>query len=242
MGIKMEKQVLVSTSMCDNTGKLAVRHIFNLFMDMASEHGDKMGVGMDVLSQKNLFWLAVKTKVRVYHRPRMLRQLSASTWPETPGKIRCNRYYQLTEGDQIIADGKTEWAMMDTLSGRLARLSEAYPSEIIHDQNISCEAPYARIADDFSDCPEIAVYTVRSTDIDLGQHMNNVAYVHAIFGAFSCKELTEMDIREMDIHYRIPCFEGDKLSIRRRDTETGPEIGVLREDGKTAAAAKIQLA
>jgi len=62
MECKLEKQVSVALSMCDNTGKLAIPHIFSLFMDLAAEHGDTIGVGMDVLSQKGLFWLTVKPK------------------------------------------------------------------------------------------------------------------------------------------------------------------------------------
>lgn len=239
MECKMEKQVLVSTSMCDNTGKLAIPHIFSLFMDLASEHGAAIGLGMDVLAKKGLFWLTVKTKVRIYSRPDLLRSLTAATWPEVPGKIRCNRHYELTDGETVIADGKTEWTMLEVSTGKLARVADTYPQDIQHYERIACDGPYAKVSDDFSACPEIAVYTVRSTDIDLGQHMNNAAYVHAIFGAFSCQELAEMPIREMDVLFRAPCFEGDRLSIRRRDTGEGPEIGILREDGKTAVAAKI---
>ena len=239
MECKLEKQVSVALSMCDNTGKLAIPHIFSLFMDLAAEHGDAIGLGMDALSDKGLFWLTVKTKVCIYRRPKLLQTLTAATWPEVPGRIRCDRSYELTHNGELIAAGKTEWAMLEVKTGRLARIADSYPPAIRHCEHTACKAPYARIPDDFSQCPEIGRYTVRSTDIDLGQHMNNAAYVHAIFGAFSCEELANMSIREVDVLFRAPCYEGDVLSIRRRETPDGPEIGVLRADGSTAVAAKI---
>lgn len=239
MECKLEKQVSVALSMCDNTGKLAIPHIFSLFMDLAAEHGDAIGVGMDTLSQKGLFWLTVKTRIRIYRRPGLLDTVTAITWPEPPGRIRCDRSYELRCGEEILAAGKTEWAMLEVETGRLARIAAAYPPNIEHCLRTACEGAYAKIPEDFSACPEIGRYTVRSTDIDLGQHMNNAAYVHAIFGAFSCRELSELSVREMDVLFRSPCYEGDILSIRRRETPDGPEIGVLRPDGSTAVAAKI---
>lgn len=239
MECKLEKQVPVTLSMCDNTGALAIPHIFTLFMDLAAEHGDAIGLGMDTLARKGLFWLTVKTKVCIYRRPKLLQTLNAATWPEVPGRIRCNRSYELTCDGELIAAGKTEWAMLELETGRLARIADSYPTSLQHCERTACDGAYARIPDDFSACPEISRYTVRSTDIDLGQHMNNAAYVHAIFGAFSCSELADMSIREMDVLFRTPCYEGDILSIRRRETPEGPEIGVLRADGSTAVAAKI---
>lgn len=239
MECKMGKQLLVPASMCDHTGRLAIPHIFSLFMDLATEHGDAMGLGMDVLAKKNLIWLTVKTRIRIFERPAMLQTLSALTWPETPGRIRCNRFYQLASENGIVAEGKTEWAMMDTVTGRLARIADTYPHELEHRDTAACEGPFARISDDFSNCKKLTEFTVRSADIDAAQHMNNAAYVHAMFGAFSCRELDAMNVREAEVHFRAPCFEGDRLSVFRRDTDGGVELGILRSDGTTAVCARF---
>lgn len=237
---RMEQQIRIPVSMCDNTGKLGIPHIFSLFMNLASEHGEEIGVGTDVMEKKGLFWLTVKTKVRIYDRPKLLEYVTAATWPERPGKIRCNRFYTLRDGDKLLVEGKTEWATMELATGKLARVSNVYPPEMEHWEEVVCEGAYSRISEDFSDCEEISVYRVRSTDIDIGQHMNNAAYVHAMFGALSNQELSEHTVTEVDVMFRIPCYEGDRLSIRRRDIEGGVEMGIVREDGKTAVTAKIR--
>ena len=240
MKCMMQKPLTVALSMCDNTGKMSVPHIFSLFMDLAAEHGDSIGLGMDALSKKGLFWLTVKTKVRIFQKPELLQSLTAVTWPEVPGRIRCDRSYELrNDAGFVMAAGKTEWAMLEVDSGRLARIADSYPPNLEHCEGTACEGSYARISDDFSLCPEIGRYTVRSGDVDLGQHMNNAAYVHVIFSAFSCSERKRLSIREADVLFRTPCYEGDVLSIRRRETPDGIEIGVLRADGSTAVAARF---
>lgn len=235
----MEKQIKISASMCDNTAKLSIPDIFTLFMDIASEHGSDMGFGSDKLAKKGLLWLTVKTKIRIFNRPNMMETVTAATWPEKPGRVRCNRYYKLSDNSSLLAVGKTEWTVADLKTGRPIKLAEVFSDDIDFCPDVSCAKPYFRIDEDFSECEEISSYRIRSTDIDIGQHMNNAAYVRVLFGAFSCAELKNMNISEVEIAFRSPCYENDELSVRcRRNAET-IEIGMLRGDGVTAAAARI---
>lgn len=231
---KLEKDFLVLTSMCDDTARLSVPAVFSVFMDLATEHAQTLGCGGDALSERGLFWLVVRTKINIVNRPPLMRALRAATWPEEAGRARCTRYYSLSDG-KFLVEGKTEWAVADIESGRPQRVDSVYPEGMAFCEDKVCEEPFSRVSADFSDAEQFATYTVRSTDIDLAHHMNNAAYIRALFGAFSCKELEEMNIRSVEIAYRIPCFEGDELAFLKRPTENGLEIGILRADGTTAA-------
>ncbi len=239
MECKMTKPIDIRASMCDHNGCLSAPAVFALFMDLASEHGSAIQLGMHELSAKGLFWLTVKTRIRFHRAPSMLDTVTADTWPEKPGRIRCNRYYVLRDGDEVLAEGKTEWAIIDMASGKLQKLSEVYPGDLNHLPDVVCPGAYARIPENFSDCPEIGTYTVRSTDIDLGQHMNNSAYVRVMFGAFSCAQTDAMHLQEAEVSFRSPCFEGDTLSIRTRPADNGMDVGMVRADGTTAIAARL---
>ena len=92
---------------------------------------------------------------------------------------------------------------------------------------------------DFADCEKIGEYTVKSTDIDVSQHMNNVAYIRAAFSAFTVKEIEEMNISEVEAVYRVQCFEGEKLDMRIRKEENAIDIGIIKEDEKTAAVVRF---
>ena len=235
----MTKAIDIRASMCDHNGLLSAPAVFALFMDLASEHGSAIRLGMRELSAKGLFWLTVKTRIRFHRAPAMLDTVMADTWPEKPGRVRCNRYYVLRDDEGMLAEGKTEWAIIEVASGKLQKLSEVYPGDLEHIPDTVCGGPYARIPEDFSLCPEIGTYTVRSTDIDLGQHMNNAAYLRVLFGAFTCAQVDAMHLQETEIAFRSPCFEGDTLSIRVRRTDTGLDVGMVRADGAVAAVARL---
>lgn len=109
-----------------------------------------------------------------------------------------------------------------------------------HCPDIALAEPYARIAEDFSGCEIIDTYKVKSTDIDVGQHLNNAAYARILFGAFSCEELAAMDIHDAEIAFRSPCYESDDLTLYKRPCDDGSlEIGILRADGTVAATCKL---
>lgn len=236
---KLSKNYTVVVSACDNNAQLSFTGIFNLFMDLATEHASILGVGSDALGEKNCFWVATKTKIRISRRPYMLEKVVASTWPEKPKNIRYNRYYTVCDESGVIVEGKTEWTILDMESGRPKKAADVYPQELEHPEDKVCDVPFERISADFTDCEEIARHTAVSQDIDLSKHMNNVAYIRAVLSAFSTKEIETMGIKEIEVAYRSQCFEGEVLSICKRDAEKALEIGVVKEDGATAAVLKF---
>lgn len=236
---RLEKDIKLLTASCDNTAVLSIPYIFMLFTDLATEHAPQIKLGADDLAEKGVFWVTTKTKVQIYKRPKMQDTVTASTWPEKPGRIRCNRYYTLNDDSGILVAGKSEWAIIDK-EGHLHKTSEVYPEGLVHCEDVVCSDPFSRISDDFSDCTVLGTYKIRSTDIDLAQHMNNAAYIRVLFGAFTCKELEEMNIQEVEIAFKAQSYEGDTLTIKERKTENSREFAMIRSDGIIAATIIIK--
>ena len=238
MNGRYARTLTILPSMCDASGRLGVPDAFALFMDIATEHAELLGVGMHGLMRKGLFWLTVRTRLRFHRRPALVEQVTAETWPEKPERSRCNRDYRLTQGGETLIEGKTEWMITNLKTGRLFPTDGVFPEdlEIVEDRVLP--EPFMRLQDDFEGAEDIGAYTVRSTDIDLGGHMNNAAYVRAIAGAFSTGEWRALDIQEMEVAFRAPCFEGNRLRIQRRRAEEATELRLSCE-GKTIVLARI---
>ena len=229
----------IPVSGCDHRAKAAIPYLVGLFMDAATEHSEEMEIGKDAMDKTGLFWIAVRTKLKIHRLPKRMDEVTVATWPETPGRIRCNRYYTLTADGEMLAESKNEWAIIDLKSGRPQKLSSLYPEGLEHLPDVVCEEPFARFGDDLAEAEEFATYRVRSTDIDFGQHMNNVAYIRALFGAFTCNELDTMNITGLEVAYKAQSYEGDVLTIRRRKTEDGDDYAMLRENGDVAAIIRL---
>ena len=240
MNNKFFKEYVITPGMCDHTSKLGYADTFSLFQDIASEHADELGIGANLLPEKGLFWLTVKTKIHFHKRPKMMSRAIASTWPKEAEDLRCDRDYLLTSPDgEVLAEGKTEWAILNYKTGRPIRCGEIYPEGLVIAQEDVCTEGFTRIDPDFTGCEKLGEYTVRSIDIDLGGHMNNVAYIRNILGLFSSARLKDMNIKDIEVYFKKSCFEGEKLTFHVRRGEA-TDIGMFKEDGSPAFFARIR--
>ena len=237
----LQSDLRIYSSMCDAEGKLGIRDIFDLFMDLASEHAAQLDVGYYEMLERRCYWVAVRTRVKIYDRPALGSAVTALTWPGKPGLAKSDRFYRLSEGNEVLAEGRTEWAAQDMDTGAVRRTASfGYPMDMEYIDEKVCEESFTRFRD-LTLTPDIltSLYTVGSMDIDVGKHMNNVAYIRALLGTFSTGELADMDISEMEVSYRRACYEGERLSIHRQKTEDGWLFQVDRPDGETALHGRI---
>lgn len=238
-----EKEYTVLTSACDAQGLLGVRSVFDLFMDMAAEHAERLHVSYEEMLAQRCFWVAVRTRVRLYERPPMGQKLTAMTWPARPTLAKCDRFYTLARGADTVAEGRTEWAVQDIDTGRVRRMdSFSYPLDMEHRAERVCGGPFTRFkAAEAGPADFWGKYTVGSMDIDTGRHMNNVAYIRMLLNTFTTAELAAMDMREVEISYRLGCYEGEALSIYRAGDGEGWRFQVQKPDGQIAVQAVIRL-
>ena len=222
-----EQSRFLGPSVCDASGHLSYPGAFGLFQDMAAAHAELLGVGFEAMLARKYFWLTVKTRIVFLERPKIDETVLLRSWPEKPGAIRCHRSYTLHRGGALCLCGRTEWAVMDTAAQRLIPPGTLFPEGLEYPA-AACTEAFARISprtEDFAPCGE---YRVRSTDIDVGGHMNNAAYLHAVFGALSSAEIAAREIRTVDAIFRAPCFEGEALGIQRRESEGSLELRLSR--------------
>ena len=233
---------IVTPSLCDASFALGIAQQFALIQDIAAEHAERLGVGGAAMTERGAFWLAVHTRLEFFAKTNMMDPLSVSTWPQrtAPEDLRMHRLYRIESGGRVLAEGRTEWMVLNTRTGRLLRARDAgFPTGMdFHDETV-CDTPFTRVADDF--CEEDLCFTraVQSSDIDYGNHMNNVAYVRTMLDSFSSATLAALPVRSFEIRYGDPCHEGDRISVYRRQTDAGFVFAIKKPNGKTAASAVL---
>lgn len=226
---------VVPLSLCDDRGVLSTQGALEEFMNIAAQHAEQLGIGGAAMAQRGLFWLTVRSRVRFHARPAMLETVTAETWPGETEGLRSERYYALRRGGVLLAEARTQWAVFDLAKKRVIPAAGVFPPELVFSDERVCTEGYAPLREVPEE--EVSRYTVRSVDIDIGHHMNNVAYVGMLLGTLPTDALHT--IREMQTHYRRPCLEGETLSIRRRQTEDGWRFAVVKENGETAVTAQL---
>ena len=235
---KLSWEYKIAPSMCDTMGLLGIPDAFDLFMDMASDHSDHLGTGVQVLSKKDQYWVATKTLIKYYMRPAMADTVVLTTWPEAlKGRtgLKGNRQYEVrTKEGELLLAGKTEWIILDKANDSYIDVRSAYPQGFVFCQDIACPQSFFKMKDDFTDKP-FASYKVQNLDTDFVGHMNNAAYIRAFVNCFTAKEWRRLNVKELEIHYRRPCFEGDVLDFTSRPGPDGYTEVMASADGAARA-------
>ena len=229
----------ITPSLCDFDGKLSIPDCFSVFQDIAADHAERLGVGADAMFNRGLFWLTVKTKIHFLRRPAMPETVTVSTRPLAPEKVRSIREYRLTAGDELLAEGKTEWTVIETASGKIHPMADVFDPALELGREAGYTAPFCRIGPRFAPEERLGTYTVRSVDIDFGGHMNNVAYVRAVYGLLSTEARRTAPQNEVEIAFRSPCYEGESLTGFCRRQADAWELGLIKPDGTPAVLVRM---
>ena len=252
-----EKNFTLSPDYCGASARMSPLAAFTMFQAIAAEHAERIGVGGAAMARRGAFWLTLHSRVDFFRWPALAQEVTAATWPEhCEGRsLRCFRSYSLRQGDQLLALGRTQWAVLGE-KGRLIPFPEEMNRKLVsaiadlyfcptanNRKNLEregiTEAP-ARFRDDLLPEELVQRHTVRSTDIDMGRHMNNVAYVRLLLDCFPASVLAGGEIASMEIHYAAPCFEGEELSVFCRREGSICRMAVRKPDGKTAVLAAVR--
>ena len=238
----LDKDEVILTSKTDARGQLTVAGLFDLFMDLAAEQAEYMNVGYRAMLDHRAFWVAVRTRIHIYQLPGLLDTVRARTWPGTPKLVKCDRFYRLSMGERVLAEGRTEWVAQNIDTGRVLKVDAyEYPVDMEPVPERVCDGPFTRFRETVAPENLLTTYTVGSRDIDTGRHMNNVAYIRMIMGTFSVAELEVMEIDEVEVADSVACREGETLSIYRRKDDEGWHFLVCKPDGSAAMQAVLRL-
>lgn len=236
---KFKRDLMVSPSMCDGDSLMSIPAAFDLFQDTATMHADTLDIGPAGMNRRRMFWVITKTVMRIERRPEMMDDISCETWIQAADRASCERDFAIRAGDEVLAEGRSIWAVISRETGRLVHMDELYPTGIDFDKPAPEGIEFERIGKKFADAELIGAYTVRSIDIDLGGHMNNVNYVRAMLGCFSSEQIRVMGIKAIEVNYISQTYEGETIEFRVRGTENGPEIGAVNTEGKAVFIAKL---
>ena len=216
-----EKQIVLTPDLCGSAAALSPLAAFTIFQGVASEHAEKIGVGGAAMAKRGEFWLTVHSRVDFYEPAYLMDELTARTWPEQcEGRdIRCFRSYRLTRGEQTVALGRTQWAILGPEQKILRFEQSGFPADFPFPDAAAIAEPPVRFHDELTQDELIYTHLVRATDIDMGRHMNNVVYIRLLLDCLPAKELASGRIKSIEAHYASPCLEGETLGVFCRRKE-----------------------
>lgn len=207
--LKYETKVTLFNSYFDFNNKLKPMAILSIFQDVASVHGEQIGVGYEAMLNKNLYWVLSRVKYNIIKHPQINQEVKVITWPHEKGRIDFDRdFLILNNNNEVLIKGCSKWCIINTVNRSLARTDDVnYNGEIWTEVNYT---------DKFNKSPTFEIegltpkfsYVVNFSDLDHNQHMNNTIYANLIYNA-----ITNKNVNNFQINFISECKLNDCINV-----------------------------
>ena len=237
------RKFIVQPDQCSRDASLSVPGVFNMLQALSAEHAQALGIGAAAMARQKKFWVTVHNRVDFTGRAWLLDQLTGQTWAEPcdPDSRTCFRGYALKKGEETVALARTQWAIINAEGEALPFRDSGFPEHYVFTQMPGISESPLWFEDDFEETDLMCEYTVQSTDIDFGFHMNNVVYVRKFLDLFPSDQILSSRIRSFEIHYVSPCKEQERLKIYRKQEGEAYRMCIRNAKGQAAVMASMRI-
>ena len=225
-----KKQQIISSNYLTPDVKLSELAIFQIVESaitecMSAQHID----GKTIKIKYNAFWVFTKNKVLILNKANWLDTVTVECFisSKSAAKLCIDTAIKNSDG-VIIAYSRCEMCPLDGATGQILRVTAVGVGEEIVVESAQMAVTFDKI--DATDLPTVDEVTVRSTNIDMSRHANNVEYLRFIFNTYSVEDILARPISEVEVNYVNQSYEGDKLSVHKSSTDDCDLFAITKSD------------
>ena len=225
------EKLIVDDTNVDFTMTVPITELLRLFEIATFKHSNIMGldhVSMEKLS--NAFWVVTKMKVIPQKPIETGDKISVTTWTRELGTVRALRDCSIKVGRSVKAKFLAEWCCLDFETRKLRRLNSICYPDLVMEKTDYVKTDFSNLKETVSDNDFVYTRVIRSTDIDVNQHTNNLKYNYIAIDAFSIEELKSLRIKEYEIYFINESYEGDKIDVYKKKVKNYYYIEGKSED------------
>lgn len=243
MKTKLDSRFRVRSYETDPLGRLQVPILCKLLQEVAVAHAEILGVGVESLINSGVAWVLSRLHLEMERWPIADDEIVIVTWPEAANRLFTERKFDIFgPGGQRIGGVSTLWLVLDLDRRRPIRLPSQV-TERLKEQEIGPEPRKFEGLTEPSPIEREIAFTVRRSDLDLADHVNNTSYVEWAIEAVSDEIWSSSGLSELEIHFLSECHHGQTVLSRSQaiDHRDGTEVRhqlIREEDGTEVARAR----
>ncbi len=195
----------------DPDGVLTLPTLCNYLQETAGNHATTFDLASDHLLAGGLAWVLIRLQVEVERFPGWREEIVVETWPSGFDGLYAQRDFIVTDAEGgEIARATSQWFVMDVTRRRPVRLPASVAAIERPDR------PHA-LGPDRTPLATLEVpqrerrFSVRRSDLDLNQHVNNVRFVEWALEAVPDAVREQHRPRALDVQFRAESVYGDTV-------------------------------
>ncbi|MBM7616790.1 medium-chain acyl-[acyl-carrier-protein] hydrolase [Weissella uvarum] len=214
MASTFEMPHIVEYDECDMTQQISIPMIFSVMMIVSNAQSEALNVGDAYVHSLGLGWIILEYQVDIIRRPRENEEITLSTTAREFNNYFAKRDFNMIDADgNAIVQAHALFALMDMNKRKITKI----PQDMV-----ACYEPtlVKRIKRGVDAIPELtadqithaADFTVRYTDIDFNQHVNNSRYFDWMINALDFDFLNQHEVKHIAIRFDKEVGQKDTIT------------------------------
>ena len=226
----------------DDDGLIGLRGIIHYFQNIHTWHLHSISKGNDVLPQQyGAGWVYTRYHVLMKQKIDYTDELTLRAWMEPYRQpVLVNENVEIRQHGKLVTCGKLEACVFSLIRQRPLRLSAIeFPEDFT--EVVPNEIPDFLGTEKTADGTEHRyTRTVRTSDLDVNRHMNNLRYIEMFQDAYDSSFWRDFSPDEMELLFISQCREGEEISVCSRPDGNGVlHMAALHQDGRLASVAEF---
>jgi acyl-ACP thioesterase len=199
----------------------------NYLEDLAAAHADSLNIGLDYLLENRIAWVIYKWDVKFNKYAHVTDKLKVRTKPYSIRKFYAYRQYEvLNSEEEVIVSANSLWFLIDVDKRRPCKITEYVCTQfgIRPEDNGQLEFEKLSAPENISLEKE---FSVRYSDIDTNNHVNNVKYISWGLEAVPYEILEKCTLRDLRINYEKETSYGEDVRVLCEVKEEDKEYIVI---------------
>ncbi len=237
---RMNHTVIYSET--DARGLLSLPSFFALFQEAALLHAERLGFGETYCEREGRLWVLSRLLLEIDSLPSHREEILLETWPKRPQGPFANRDFQLIGSDgQIHARATSMWLLLDSSTMRPVRPQSVFADFPFDELGEVIAGTAPKVSADGEGRESELNVTVRYSDLDQNNHVNNTRYVRWFLDCYTPEEILNTRSFKFLISYQRAAEFNDSIRLLRHDWSGSSTVRGYFEDGSESFAARIWL-
>lgn len=188
------------------------------FEETADLHVRSVGKSLDDMRDENKVGFILARMSMVFHRPVAADVLlTVETWTCEGRGFSTERDFRALEGDTVVAEATSMWALVDVESRRPIKIANA-PFEFRHEPPLKLDVP-TRVRLSGVEMKKVGERRIAYSDIDYNMHMNNTRYPDMLcdfmpdMSGHRMSRVTMSFLHEAALGHTLDVYRGEKDGI-----------------------------
>lgn len=201
----------------DFTLSVPITELIKFFEVATFKHSNLMGLDhVSMEKHSNAFWVVSKMKVIPKNKIVNDEKITITTWTHELGTVRALRDCVIKSGNTVKAKFTAEWCCLDWDTRHIRKMSTINYPQLEMEKTNYLNTVFTNMRENVDKSNYIYTREIRSTDIDVNNHTNNLKYNYIAIDAFTVDELKSVDIKEYEIYFVNESHQGDKIDVYKK--------------------------